>query len=111
MPNKEAPTLYRYSEAFGLRPSARVLKSLIEQERIPVLSEVLEGSKRVVYCYVPSADTKPGDFIGTYPGGRYFVSPTGETRGKPDFFVLTPKQAAKLEERITVFEAEVTPQK
>lgn len=111
MPNKEAPRLYRYTEASGLSPRARVLKSILEQERIPVLSEVLEGSKKVVFCYVPSVDTKPGDFTGVFAGSRYFMSPTKELRGRPDFFVLTPSQATRLEERITIFEAKITPKK
>ena len=109
MPKEGDFSLYRYTEHSRLRPS--VLKSLVEQERFPVLSEVAEGSERVVYCYVPSVDTKLGDFTGVFAGQRYFKSPTGEPRGKPDFFVLTPSQAAKLEKRITVFEAELTPKK
>ena len=70
MLNKESPTLYRYPENSRLRLS--VLKSLIEQERIPVLDDVMEGSKRVIYCYVPSADTKIGDSTSVFAGSRYF---------------------------------------
>lgn len=109
MPDKEAPKLYRHIEAFGLKPRLRVLKSLVEQERIPVLDEVLEGSKRVIHCYVPSADTKSEDSTFFFAGMRHFMSPEKELRGQPDFFVLTPSQATKLEERITVFEAKVNP--
>ena len=114
MPNKEALGLYRYPENSRLRPS--VLKSLIEQGRIPQLDEVeeawgVERPKRFFYCWVPSADTRLGDITGVFAGSRYFQSPTGELRGKPDFFVLKPSQAARLQERITVFEAEASPKK
>lgn len=109
MPDKEAPKLYRHTDAFGLKPCTSVLKSLVEQGRIPVLDEVMEGSRRVIHCYVPPADTKPGD--STFYLGRikHFMSPEKELRGRPDFFVLTPSQAAELKERITVFEAKVNP--
>lgn len=109
MSDKEAPKLYTYSEQGRLKPS--VLKSLVEQGRIPVLDDVMEGSKRVVHCYVPSADTKPGDSTFFLAGIRHFQSPTGELRSKPDFFVLTPSQASRLEEKIAVFEAQVTQKK
>lgn len=111
MPNQEIPKLYRHTEAFGLKPRARVLKSLVEKGRIPVLDDVMEGSKRVIHCWVPSTDTKIGDTTFVFAGSRYFKSPTGELRSKPDFFVLTPSQAARLEQGITVFETKVAPKK
>ena len=54
-------------------------------------------------------DTKIGDSTVFYMGLRHFESPTGELRSPPDFFVLTPQQAARLEEKITVFEEKITP--
>lgn len=92
-----------------LRPS--VLKSLVEQGRFPVLDDVMEGSERVIHCYVPSADTKHGDTTFFFAGARHFRSPTGELRGRPDFFALTPLQAANLEQKITVLETKLTPKK
>ena len=111
MPDKETHRLYQDTKASGLRPRARVLKSLVEQGRLPILDGATEGSKKVVYCYVPSADTKIGDTTFVFAGSRHFMSPTKELRGRPDFFILTPLQAATLQERITVFEAKVAPKK
>ena len=94
--------------AKGLRSD--VLKFLVNQGRIPVLTKVFSGSgelRKVTYfCYVPSADTKPEDATVWDEEGRYFVSPTGERRGKPDFFILTPTQVRRLEAKITVFKAQ-----
>lgn len=77
-----------------------VAESLVEQGRTPLLDEVFEGDRRVFYCWVPSPDTRRGDFTGWFAGTRFFKSSAGELRSQPDMFVLSSSQASRLEERI-----------
>lgn len=102
---QEAPRFYRVKHDGPSPVREGVVEQLVAQGRIPQLHEVFEierggGSRKKIFCYVPSADTRLGDTMGFFAGMLHFKSPDGVARKFPDMFVLKPSQGARVEARI-----------